>query len=326
MKRVLLAGLASAALAPATMAAEFSALQPPYIQAPPPLVPVFSWSGFYLGGNAGYSWSTEAVALGTTGSTAGQTNGSATPTRDTLIGGAMASAMAGSVPTSFRTDPHGFIGGGQLGYNFQSGWFIYGFETDFQGAGLKASKSLTGAGSATGEIPVPGSLLAVPINAASSAYAEQELNWFGTVRARIGFTPFDPHLLIYGTGGFAYGEAHSDANYSVAVCTTISMSQTCSNSGGGFRGPTVGSGAGSSILTGWTAGAGVEYAFAPGWSLKTEWLHYDLGSMTYSLTPSMLTFSGFYLPHNTHTSTATTTASADFAGDIVRVGLNYKFW
>ena len=102
----------------------------------------------------------------------------------------------------------------------------------------------------------------------------------------------------------------------------------CSNSpliDGIVNGPTGASGSASSTLTGWAAGAGVEYAFAPGWSLKTEWLHYDLGSLTYNLTSSVVDFPGIG-SGNPHTSTASTAVTTNFDGDIVRVGVNYKFW
>ncbi len=316
MKRLLLAGVAFTAFAPGAMAAD---LPVPYYKAPPLLAPAFTWGGFYIGGNAGYSWSTESVDLGTTSSQAGGT------TFGNTIGTAIGTAMAGAVPSSIVTDPHGFIGGAQAGYNWQWGWAVYGIETDFQGANIKGSNSATGAG--VGSIPIaPG--FGIPFNSTASAFAEQKLDWFGTLRARLGFTLWDPHLLVYGTGGFAYGEAESNANYSLTACVLGGLA--CSNSPGINQivtGPTGASGSASSVRTGWTAGAGVEYAFAPGWSLKTEWLHYDLGSLNYALSPSVLTFPSIGIRTlTTHTVTTSTTATANFEGDIVRVGVNYKFW
>jgi len=73
---------------------------------------------------------------------------------------------------------------------------------------------------------------------------------------------------------------------------------------------------------GLSAGGGLEYAFARNWSLKTEYLHYDLGSVSYALSPSTFTFQGAV---NTHTAITSTTASLKFTGDIVRAGVNYRF-
>ncbi|TDX67061.1 outer membrane immunogenic protein [Methylosinus sp. sav-2] len=69
----------------------------------------------------------------------------------------------------------------------------------------------------------------------------RSLPWFGTLRGRFGVTGFDSRVLFYGTGGFAYGDV------------------------------------GGSVREGWTAGGGVEWAFAPRWSVKTEYLFTDLG-------------------------------------------------
>lgn len=320
MKRMLLAGVALAALAHAAIAADLS----PYYTAPPP---AFGWSGFYVGANAGYSRSNDDVGLSTTSTTSGQQNLSLPPTRDTLLGAATAASIAASVPGNFVTSPHGYIFGGQMGYNFQSGWFVYGVETDLQQADIKGSSSVTGIGTATGPNSPLRPHLPIALVSTTSAYAEQNLDWFGTVRGRIGFTVFD-RFLIYGTGGFAYGEGDSTANYSTVQCASFGgrIGTTCSNANTIVTGPTVAGGSGSSGLTGWTYGAGVEYAFASGWSVKGEWLHYDLGSLNYSLSPSVFTFRAVFGSGNTHSVTTSSTASANYEGDIARIGLNYKFW
>jgi outer membrane immunogenic protein len=99
----------------------------------------FSWAGLYAGANLGYQF--------------------------------------GSVSNS-NTSPNGFTGGLQAGYNWQSGSFVYGVETDLQ---------LTGADDAS-----LGRRFSNP--------------WFGTLRGRAGFTA--NNILFYGTGGFAYGAGH----------------------------------------------------------------------------------------------------------------------
>jgi hypothetical protein len=120
-----------------------------------PIVQVFSWTGFYIGGNAGWGW----------------TNGS------------------GTFTTALRADPftvktNGFLGGAQLGYNWQTGPFVFGGEADFQGT--TASGSLNaGAGptiSPTAKTP-----------------------WFGTVRGRVGYAM--DRVLLYATAGTVYGDS-----------------------------------------------------------------------------------------------------------------------
>src|ERR1019366_3818266 len=117
------------------------------------------------------------------------------------------------------TNSGGVVGGGQIGYNYQfSPLFVAGVETDFQGTSI---------GSGGGGFGL-----------------NESITYFGTVRGRIGIiTPFNPNLLIYGTGGFAYGEVRQDG-----------------------------------LKTGWTAGGGVEWAFLPNWSAKVEYLYTDLNS------------------------------------------------
>jgi outer membrane immunogenic protein len=128
----------------------------------------------------------------------------------------------------------GVVGGGQIGYNYQfSPWLVVGLETDFQGTSI-------GSGSGNGGWWWWGG-------------NGERIPWFGTVRGRIGITPFDPHFLIYGTGGFAYGEVRHDDFF------------------WGSWGRT---------KTGWTAGGGVEWAPVsfPNWSVKVEYLYTDLSS------------------------------------------------
>lgn len=118
----------------------------------------------------------------------------------------------------------GVSGGGLVGYNHQIGpAFVVGLETDFSGT------SLAGGGRGTDPLGL------------RPPEGPRSLPWFGTVRGRFGVTGFDSRVLLYGAGGFAYGET------------------------------------GGRISEGWTVGGGVEWAFAPKWSVKTEYLYTDLG-------------------------------------------------
>lgn len=190
--------LLAAAVAPAANAADLYRNPPPAAAYVPPVAPTNTWAGFYLGVNGGYGWG----------------GGS-----DTFTYGDALS----------RAQPEGGFGGGQLGYNFQSGSFVYGVETDFQGGDI--SDRVTG----------------------SDYSGRERMDWFGTVRGRAGFA-FD-RALIYGTGGFAYGDVMQHA--------------TINGDGFGDSGAT---------RTGFTLGGGIEYKLNNSWSLKAEYQYLDFGS------------------------------------------------
>src|SRR5580692_7899731 len=135
------------------------------------------------------------------------------------------------------------------------------------------------------------------------------VNWLGTVRGRIGIAAA-PNFLIYGTGGLAYGGVNSNTGiheaFSGADAAVLGLNST-SLASGNF----------SETRVGWTVGAGGEWMFTSNWSAKLEYLHYDLGSANYGTTVNS---SVLGLPFTLGQSSST-----NFRGDIVRVGLNYKF-
>jgi outer membrane immunogenic protein len=220
--------------------------------------PVYTWTGFYIGASAGYSWSRDDVDPS-------GTLAFATPSALPQALSVAASQIA-AIPSALSTNANGFIGGGQLGYNHQWNQFVLGIEADFSG--------LAGRGSNSSNTLVPIGL-GRGADIASTTSVDRRLESLGTVRGRIGFTPFD-QLLIFGTGGYAFGFAKS----STAITQLCGVQAICTVT---FLGPATGSG--SQNLSGWTAGGGIEYAFARSWSVKVEYLHYDLGSMTYASTP-----------------------------------------
>jgi len=136
----------------------------------------------------------------------------------------------------------GVVGGGQVGYNFQfRPSILVGAEADIQGTSLTGGNA--GNNIALYPSPVtPGDVL-IPL--ATGNGGRLSLPWFGTVRGRAGWLATST-VLVYGTAGFAYGEVSSD-----------NLSNT---------------------RTGWTAGGGVEWMFAPNWSAKLEYLFMDLDS------------------------------------------------
>ena len=143
-------------------------------KAPPIVVdPSYNWSGFYIGGNVGYGW--------------GDADTSFNPLPS-------AAAFVNLAPTTLGPDPQGVIGGVQAGYNWQAGKFVVGLEADIQASDIHGSAVVTPIIQNNG-VPFPG---------AGFLSASQRIDWFGTVRARAGFTPVD-RLLLYVTGGLAYG-------------------------------------------------------------------------------------------------------------------------
>jgi outer membrane immunogenic protein len=145
----------------------------------------------------------------------------------------------------------GVTGGAQLGYNWQIGSLVTGLEADIQGSSIKGSARGTSILVSTGA-PDPG----------GGILSEPKLSWFGTVRGRLGLT-VTPDLLLYGTGGLAYGHVDASAN-SQFFDTGILQSEFPASV--------------SKTKVGWTAGAGAEWMLARNWSAKLEYLYVDLGS------------------------------------------------
>ena len=119
MKKLLLAGATVASLiATNAFAADLPARV--YTKAPPPMVDVYNWTGFYVGGNVGYSW-------GRSSDTSTLTN-----TAGTVL---FANSSAANLD--------GIVGGGQIGYNWQVQNWVWGFEADIQGTDEKGSRLFT---------------------------------------------------------------------------------------------------------------------------------------------------------------------------------------
>src|SRR5271169_6099189 len=154
----------------------------PYTKAPVFAEPVFNWTGFYLGGNIGYSW-------GRSSDTSTLTNSAGT----LLFASTDKAAL------------NGVFGGGQIGYNWQIQNFVWGLEADIQGTKEMGSRSfvcpagvciptIAGVPAPIGSMPVP-------------AILGQKIDWLGTVRGRAGVA-VTPTVLLYATGGLAYGEVN----------------------------------------------------------------------------------------------------------------------
>jgi len=209
----------------------------PVYKAPPAPVPVaYNWTGFYIGGYVGSLWGDSDW---------------------TFLSG-------------LTVNPHyaGFIGGGQVGFNYQIGAFVLGIEGDIGATNAKGGKACPNFG-----------------GTAFFFTCETRMDSLGSVAVRVGYA-WD-RTLVYVKGGWAAGD--------------VELSVTPNGPPGFFGFPIVG----SKTASGWTAGAGFEFGLTPNLSAKAEWMHFDFGNDSYN--------------------TVVAPINADVSGDVVRVGLNYRF-
>jgi len=145
------------------------------LKAPPPApAPVWSWTGFYIGGNVGWIGINDASM-------------SSTPNDAATTAAATTCIAVGSCLQNYGTTRgSGVIGGGQIGYNWQVQNYVVGLETDFQGTSARASTA------------VANTILAPFVGTESTRE-----NYLGTVRGRLGVLA-TPSLLAYVTDGYAY--------------------------------------------------------------------------------------------------------------------------
>ncbi len=320
MKKIALSVAALALTAGSALAADLPSRKgPPVLPPPPPPPPM--WTGFYVGLNAGGTWANsnhQTVAVGPVGVSPFWSPGWINAEQNNYIG---AFSLAGSA-TGFNSGNNGgFIGGGQIGYNWQFyNNFVVGIEADIQGiAGNSASRAF-----ATGAA-VPGVIGTGFQDAFAGIHSVRgSLDYLGTVRGRLGWL-FTPTLLVYGTGGLAYGGVSLNAS-SAVIPTGIYA--------GTFMSPSFGGVNFSNTQVGWTAGGGLEWMFMPNWSAKVEYLYYDLGSIrqNYALgsfdAGTVFNLGGnppVLLVHPGGNALFAGAVNARLNGNIVRAGVNYHF-
>src|ERR1700722_6681963 len=196
----------------------------------PPLEAQPLWTGFYAGLNVGGAFGSSRNAF----------------------------SIAGFGLPTFNTPLQGVVGGGEAGYNWQTGPWVLGLEANFEGSGLSGSRTAP---------------CLPPLCGALAASYTQKLPWFGTLRPRVGYAL--GNWLLYATGGGALGQV--DTSPTAAIGSFVANNKRSQTRGG------------------WTLGGGLEVALAPGWSAKIEYLYLDLGShtTTYLATPPISNASRF---------------------------------
>src|SRR5690348_6095765 len=229
MKRIVATLLFSALSGSVALAADL----PPRVAAPPrapavylPPAPIFTWSGFYLGINGGWGFGKSDWTVSPFGFDTGNFN----------VSGGLVGATAGA--------------------NWQSDWFVFGIEGDFDGSWIDGKSSAC--------------------TATTGVQCETKNKWLATIRGRIGYAA--DRVLFYATGGGAFGD--------VVVNTTANWQ--------------------SADKTGWTAGAGIEAAFADHWTARVEYLFVDLQNATF-------------------TPVSPVSVATKFNANLIRAGVDYKF-
>ena len=259
-----------------------SAADPPttYTKAPPPQI--LSWAGFYAGINAGGNWGTSSESLDVT-SRGGFFGPPCFPPANVCGVNVVDVRNAGLQ----KLNTSGFTGGGQVGYNWQTGATVFGVEADlnyFRGAGN---------GSRTVGL---GLVLGVPETV--TVGESMSTDWLFTLRPRIGWA-INNNWLLYATGGLAVTNLKAGWTFRETVFGNVAA------------------GSASGTKAGWTVGAGVETKFSGGWGLGLEYLYVRFDNISGTV-PVVLPAGGGPVAQNF-------TENADLQSNIVRAKLNYHF-
>lgn len=204
-------------------------MKAPVYQAP--IVAPHNWSGIYIGVNAGYSWGTTDVDYSQ---------------RAAGLGGFGSGPCTAACTLSHTSSPDSFIGGLQLGYNYQAGIWVLGVEADFAWRDREDSSKTV--------LNVFRDKLTI----------SDRQKWVGTLRGNIGISPtWASNWLFYVTGGLAYGQFE----HAVTQFCNINCKETITFSDSATR-------------VGWTLGAGLSFALDRNWSIGAEYLYMDFGTDT----------------------------------------------
>ncbi|MBR3192289.1 caspase family protein [Bosea sp. (in: a-proteobacteria)] len=219
----------------------------------------------------------------TTTTTTNATTATSTNTTATTAAGTPTPASwainPSAVPRSLAPDGAGAVGGAQFGFNYQMGAIVIGAEADLSATRLGGSKSTS---------INPGTQF--------TTRSSNELSMLGTVRLRAGVVL--GNFLIYGSGGYAYGLVEQKGSITPDNLQTTSAA----------------SGSRSGLIGGWAVGGGVEYAIAPGMTVRLDYTHYELGQKRLLLQDYTGLAPDQYAAMRIRT-----------AGDIVKAGFNFGF-
>jgi outer membrane immunogenic protein len=240
MRKLLLAGVTLAVLGVTNVAVAADLPLEPVYKGGPLIVPVYDWTGFYVGISGGYSRGNASNAY----------------------------TITGFAPVAGSTRMDGGVFGGQAGFNWQAGpSFVIGIEADLQGTWQNGTDNPPAV--RTTSCAIAGVLCTTTTDVVG---VDQKLRWFGTARARAGFLPWD-HMMLFATGGAAFGEVESNATITNTATQTFlgfPLSTTTATT----------SGTAINTRAGWTVGGGAEWVLSGPWTAKLEYLFVDLGTVT----------------------------------------------
>ena len=249
---------------------------------PPPATP---WTGCYVGVNVGgIGGGSSAADLSIGGGYFNPSNLFSDP------------ANSGPLNHSHSFNEWGFTGGGQVGCNYQVSTWVFGVEGDFNGSSLRETVN-----AAYPSTPTTTLGLTSPHTEAVS----RDLDWFATIRGRVGYTW--SNFMLYATGGLAVAEIKSSTNVVFA-------------NDGNFLSAANFIGSTSTTRAGWTVGGGFEWMFNPHWTVKAEYLYLDFGHLNYI---SPCDFTSGNQPGCVTNGLWNT--SMRVRENVARVGVNYKF-
>jgi outer membrane immunogenic protein len=347
MKKFLLSSVAFLGVTAGAMAADLPRRAAPPVFAP---VPVFTWTGFYVGVNAGYGWSNDdnnncLGCFGTGALTVDVATGVVAP-----VTAAPGSAIPGGGFFGNGNNNDGFVGGAQVGFNYQfapGSGFVVGVEADIQWADFGGGNNNNGffgsnlfranpvapfgvPGFGIVEVPVTGANVAL-FNRGGFGNGNNGNDWFATARVRVGYA-FD-RVLVYATGGFAFTDGGNNNNgffgitnggqlpAAFYVSPGAALTGSFVNGGGGLFGKN------GNNDVGWVLGGGVEYAWTNNLTVKLEglWVSMDNGNNN-----AFGFGNGIVGVSNTGAAIRGTTGGFGFGNNdsdffVARVGINYKF-
>jgi outer membrane immunogenic protein len=264
---------------------------------------LFSWTGFYVGVNGGFGVASRTVTF----------NGNNDVTKD--IQNCNQIVFPGSTcPGPVKSDLDGGVVGGQVGYNWQfSRRWVVGIEADFDASDIR--------GNGTSRFMYP--IFTLPQNVffaePANLHSTEDLNWFGTVKGRLGLAPTERSLLFI-SGGLAYGQVHQ--SFAVNLPNDANLFGGADHAGYGC-GPTGGAGCflgnNSKFGLGYTVGGGLEIAVTNNVTVKSEYSYLNLGGSGATNVGAQSMFGGIGFSPASFTATSN---KLDY--HIVRFGVSFK--
>jgi outer membrane immunogenic protein len=287
------------------------------LKAPPaPVIAPFSWTGFYIGGNAGGSWRDFDLVLDDPLVHIQQVTNVIVAGRGLVV-----------VPGTSRDlgtlsgKTSGFAGGGQIGYNWQWNRFVFGVEGDIQ--------ATTGKASATFSTILPFTAVSPP--SPVTVTRTFETDWMASLRLRAGFTPVD-RVLLYGTGGVAFVGARVTSTDNITVPPGPGAPPQNSDVGAGGALSLTATASDKQTHVGWTLGGGADWAVSDNIVIGILYRHSDFRSKTYNIgTNTPFLTIGQILPGclNNCTSAgpglATSNGTVRFTDDQLTVRASWRF-